>query len=264
MMDMANPHWEDLDNLILVAGHAVYVADNYDNPASDNNWFLQEFQKGEPAFYIEHIRCGVDLATDDPKSLLVFSGGQTRYEAGPKSEAQSYWLIADHFNWWWRTKVRLRAIAEEFARDSFENLLFGICRFREAVGRYPQKIMVVSWAFKKRRFELHRRAICFPKSRFILKGVNNPIDLTKAEEGEAKAIADFKEDPYGTRKNQGEKDKDGKLIKFLGDKRDYRNLFNRQHGYTVSCPELVNLLLHRGRDYYEGELPWPKECDNCL
>jgi hypothetical protein len=47
------PHWEELTTLILVAGHAVYVADNFEEPSSDDNWFLQSFQKGEPPFYIE-------------------------------------------------------------------------------------------------------------------------------------------------------------------------------------------------------------------
>lgn len=105
---MNNRHWGNLKNLILVAGHAVYTADNFNNPVNDDNWYLQDFQKWEPPFYIEHIRYGVDLAEQDREALLVFSGGQTRFEAGPRSEAQSYWCIADHFNWWWKTNVRLR------------------------------------------------------------------------------------------------------------------------------------------------------------
>lgn len=256
---MGNAHWIGLQNLVLVAGHAIYVAPSFDHVADDNNWFLQDYQKGEPPFYIEHIRSGVELAADDPKSLLVFSGGQTRYEAGPKSEAQSYWMIADQLNWWWYTNVKLRATTEEFARDSFENLLFGICRFREAVGNYPQEVKVVSWAFKGKRFELHRRAICFPKSSFVFKGVNNPVDLAKAEQGELKAIADFKQDPYGTRQNnKGEKGKNGKPIKYLGDKRDDRNPFNRQHPYNMSCEEVRDLLQHQGPEWYDGPVPWPK------
>lgn len=259
---MGNTRWTRLRNLILVAGHAVYVAPSFDNVADDSNWFLQDFQKGEPPFYIEHIRNGIDLTADDPESLLIFSGGQTRYEAGPKSEAQSYWMIADHMNWWWRTNVRLRATTEEFARDSFENLLFGICGFRETVGYYPRKVTVVSWAFKESRFELHRRAICFPKGSFVFKGVNDPVDLDKAKQGESKAVADFEKDPYGTRKNQGEKDKDGKLIKYLGDKRNDRNPFSRQPPYTVSCEEVRGLLQHLGPDWYTGMVPWPKKCNS--
>ena len=36
----------------------------------------------------------------DPRALLMFSGGETRREAGPKSEAQSYWAVADAADWY--------------------------------------------------------------------------------------------------------------------------------------------------------------------
>jgi len=150
---MMDQHWNNLENLFLVAGHAVYNAADYQHPFDDESWFLQSFQKGELPFYIEHIRRGVELANEDKKALLVFSGGQTRLEAGPKSEAQSYWMIANHhFRWWARTNVMLRSTTEEFARDSLENLVFGICRFRECVRRIPAIVRVVSWEFKRKRF----------------------------------------------------------------------------------------------------------------
>jgi hypothetical protein len=87
-------------------------------PAADSSWYLQAFQKAEPPFYIEHIHEGVRLAAEDRKALLVFSGGQTRAEAGPRSEALSYWVVAKHFSWWHRASVELRATTEEYARDS--------------------------------------------------------------------------------------------------------------------------------------------------
>jgi len=168
-------------------------------------------------------------------------------------------MIADHFNWWWKTNVKLRATTEEFARDSFENLLFGICRFHECVGRYPQNIKIVSWAFKEERFESHRRAIDFPKSRFIFKGVNNPADLVAAMKGERKnAIEPFEREPYGTQEAPVPKDPCDKTV-YLGEKRKERNPFNRHPPYIVSCPELAGLLQHRCPVGYDGELPWPKE-----
>lgn len=77
-----------------------------------------------------HIRKGVELAAKDPSTVLVFSGalalasscrvdgyphpstqpkstqhrqpnptgGQTRADAGPKSEGVSYFHVAEHFN----------------------------------------------------------------------------------------------------------------------------------------------------------------------
>ena len=38
--------------------------------------------------------------------------------------------------------MRWRTLTEEHARDSFENLLFSVCRFRELTGTYPYNITV--------------------------------------------------------------------------------------------------------------------------
>lgn len=235
--------WTGLKNLVVVAGHAVYVVDDFDNPAGDESWSLQEFQKGEPRFYIEHIRRGVEMAAQDAGALLVFSGGQTRREAGRRSEAQSYRLIAEHFDWW-KTDVSPRTACEEYARDSFENLLFGICRFHECTANYPQHVAVVSWAFKRERFQLHREAIRFPSTRFHFEGAGNPVDLASAVEAERRnAVEPFKCDPYGT---------GGRLA----EKRDDRNPFGRRHPYESSCTVLSGLLRHRGTELYAGALPW--------
>jgi len=62
-----------------------------------------------------------------------------------------------------------RVVSEEFARDSYENLLFSLCRFFEMTGRYPEKLTVVGFGFKEKRFtDLHRKAVRFPKERFLL------------------------------------------------------------------------------------------------
>jgi hypothetical protein len=244
---------EELTEVIIVAGHAVYRGRSYDDPMQDENWSLQEFQRGEPPAYIEHIRAGVEMAARQPESLLVFSGGQTRRDGGPRSESESYREVAEHFEWW-GTDVSARTAAEEFARDSFENLLFGICRFRECAGRYPLGVTIVSWAFKEERFELHRNAVSFPISRFRFIGVNNPVDLALALEGELRnGLEPFRRDPYGTSESLDSCEA-GQVA--LGAKRKERNPFNRQHPYSISCSELSELLLHRGPDLYHGSLPW--------
>lgn len=235
--------FKQLENLVIVAGHAIYVGQDFQNPEQDRNWFLQSFQRGEPPFYIEHIRAGIDVSGNDSRSLLVFSGGQTRREAGPRSEAQSYWNLADYFRWWSVSEVSERSTTEEFARDSFENLLFSICRFKEWTGRYPQKIRVVSWAFKEKRFSLHREALRIPESRFEFYGANQPKDLVRAEKGEAKAIAAFKKDPYAAGDD-------------LGQKRADRNPFSRINPYRLGCPELDGILTHKGPEFFGGNLPW--------
>jgi hypothetical protein len=244
---------EDLKNVIIVAGHAVYRGKSYGNPMQDENWCLQGFQRGEPPAYIEHIRAGVEMAARQPESLLVFSGGQTRQDAGPRSEGESYREVAEHFEWW-GTDVAARTVTEEFARDSFENLLFGICRFYERAGRYPWSVTVISWAFKEERFELHRNAISFPASRFSFVGVGNPVDLALALEGELRnGLEPFRRDPYGTSESLPGS---GAGQVALGDKRKQRNPFNRQNPYSLSCGELSELLQHCGPDLYLGSLPW--------
>jgi hypothetical protein len=231
----------DLRNAIIVAGHAVLLDPS--DPLADENWFLLPFQKGEPAKYIEHTRAGVELAASDESALLVFSGGQTRREAGPRSEAQSYYWIADHYAWFGTPEVRTRATTEEFARDSFENLLFGICRFKELASRYPDYVTFVSWIFKQERFELHRTGIRWPAKRYRYFGVNNPDALDQALAAEQATREGYSADPYS-----GQPEFDSK--------RRSRNPFLRQHGYATSCPEVAPLFAHRGPELFAGPLPW--------
>ena len=44
------------------------------------------------------------------------------------SEGLSYWVVAEAASWFGHIAVRNRTFTEEHARDSFENLLFGLCR----------------------------------------------------------------------------------------------------------------------------------------
>jgi len=255
-MISAGQRWEDLDKLILVAGHAVYVGEDYHTSSSDRSWILQGFQKGEPPFYIEHIRFGVERAASQPKSLLIFSGGQTRLDAGAKSEAASYRHLANQFAWWRQSDMRNRTAIEEFARDSFENVLFGIARFRECTGHYPRSIEIVGWAFKRERFDLHRQTIRWPSGDECYKyhGVNNPDDLDGSLNGEAETRAAFEQDPFGTEESAQRK-------------RERRNPFHQIPSYSATCPEIADLLNHKtsdGRDF-KGILPWdgrsPQERD---
>ena len=68
---------------ILVAGHSI-VRD-WTRLESDEGWFLLDFQRGEATRYIEHARRGVELAAADPAALLLFTGGQSRAAAGPRT-----------------------------------------------------------------------------------------------------------------------------------------------------------------------------------
>ncbi|KAJ4831830.1 hypothetical protein Tsubulata_010203 [Turnera subulata] len=237
-----------LKNLVMVAGHSVYTSSSCGKVDKEDSWFLEPYQKnpGQAATFVTHIQEGVEIAAKDDAALLLFSGGETRKDAGPRSEAQSYWAVAESKGWFGNDgSVRSRALTEEHARDSFENLLFSVCRFRELTGTYPQNITVVSYDFKEERFaQLHRSAIGFPESRFFYSGT--PASSTSKEaalRGEAMVRAQFREDPYGCR---------GSLWR----KRLGRDPFHRSIPYPNGCPEIEGLFRYCGEAPYPGSLPW--------
>jgi hypothetical protein len=47
-----------------------------------------------------------------------------------------------------------RATTEEFALDSYENLLFSMARFREVTGHWPSHVTVVGYGMKQHRCAL--------------------------------------------------------------------------------------------------------------
>ena len=230
-----------LKHVIIVAGHAVLR--NFGDPSAEENWTLLDFQRGEPSCYIGHIRRGVELAARNPDSLLVFSGGQSRREAGRRSEAESYLWVAQYYSWFGMPEVAAHTLKEEYARDSFENLLFGICRFRECTGSFPEQVTFVSWVFKQARFELHREAIRWPEKCFRYAGANNPPRLEQALIAERQTALKYHCDPYSAGPE-------------LEAKRRERNPFERQHPYGRTCPELAALFEHRGPELFRGPLPW--------
>ena len=120
--------WRHARHLIMVAGHAVYKAPQRDaeHVRLEDSWYLESFQHGQLATMLEHIERGVRLAAEDNSSILMFSGGETRRAAGPRSEALSYWEAADALGWFGAPHVRERTHLEVQARDSFENLLFAV------------------------------------------------------------------------------------------------------------------------------------------
>lgn len=55
---------------------------------------------------------GLQDAAQDARSVLIFSGGYTREDAGAISEAGSYWQVADSLDWFGHTSVKGRALLE--------------------------------------------------------------------------------------------------------------------------------------------------------
>lgn len=217
------------ERLILVPGHAVYLDGD---PTNDAAWSLLPFQHEEGRCYLEHVRRGVELAAADPTALLVFSGGRTRPGCGPCGEACGYWRLAEREGFFGHAEVRARTTTEEHARDSLENLLFGVCRFREHQGAFPDRVTVVGWRFKASRFALHAAALELA-DRCDYVGVNDPPDLAAATRGEAITLATFVRDPFG-------------LGPELAAKRALRNPERHTPPYALVVPELPAYLAAAG------------------
>jgi len=241
--------WRSCKDLVLVAGHSVFTGANFeDADDSGSPWILLSYQKKQLPAFLNHIRAGVEIIARNKQALLVFSGGETRLEGGPRSEAQSYWWVSDAHGWFGHaTDSRNRAVTEEYARDSFENLLFSVCRFYEVVGRYPESITVVSFSFKKERFEtLHRAALRWPSEKFHYVGVDvdeHPLPREVYEAEKRNSLVHFKKDPYG-------------CFGALAQKKAARNPFRKQIPYPKGCPAMQPIFEYCGESLYEGPLPW--------
>eukprot|EP01031_Cornospumella_fuschlensis_P030010 gene30010-36246_t len=227
---------KDATHLIIVPGHAALRISLLSSAAmSDESWFLLSYQRNQafPEIISSHIRKGIELLDADASSLLVFSGGQTRKDVGPISEAASYYYLAQYNRWASQADLTTRIFLEEYARDSLENLMFSICRFREVTGTYPLRITVVGFDFKAERFSsLHRSALAYPTGNFTYVGLESPSKFNQlnAVTGEQQAASAFLLDPYGCHDSA------------LANKRSIRNPFHRGIPYETTCPEMRKLL----------------------
>lgn len=140
------------NHLVIVPGHAIFLHNSTPislNVSPINNsiigtdkyfidgWILESYQRTQLSHFIGHLKAGINLVSEDPNALLVISGGQTRPLAGPISEAASYFMYASQNNWFNSTgEPWLRVITEEYAQDSYQNLINSICRFYEFNGKF--------------------------------------------------------------------------------------------------------------------------------
>ena len=73
-------------------------------------------------------------------------------------------------------------MAETYATDSYQNLLFSLIMYHTRTGHWPKHITVVSHEFKRARFMgLHRMALQWPERDFTFIGLNPPEDITPVE-----------------------------------------------------------------------------------
>ncbi|HJO94703.1 MAG TPA: hypothetical protein QF753_14995 [Victivallales bacterium] len=246
---------DKINELIIVACHAAFKGNitlPIKNPAGDGQWVLFPFQQGEPKYYLEHMKHGIELLKRNENSILMFSGGHTRKDSGNWTEASSYLQAGLFYNLWAddassENSLANRIILEEYARDSFENLLFSICKFYEVTDIFPGKITLISWDFKKTRFILHCESIGYSVNNFSFSSVNNPEDIETAVKGEKDAVNNFKTNLYGSA---------GNLLK----KRNERNPFNKTIPY-YNLDLLNNFFIFindpvNRKCKYQYNLPW--------
>jgi hypothetical protein len=238
------------DHLIIVPGHAVMkISEIHEAKESEDAWYLLDYQLGQgfPQIIHSHIQEAINVAKSDEHSILIFSGGQTREDVGPMSEAASYYYYAQYYQLL-TSSSGLMVGLEEYARDSYENILFSICRFHEISGIYPQKITVVGFDFKGKRFtEIIRKAVKFPENSFRYIGLQPNLHLfhyDTAVHGEELVYQSLQQDMYGCNTEE------------LRHKREERDPYLRTIPYTLSCPELRDLLTWCESILYPGNVPW--------
>ncbi|KAF2482775.1 hypothetical protein BDY17DRAFT_251277 [Neohortaea acidophila] len=253
------PELVNCTELVLVCCHATYVGDGSDT--GEDQWVLQPFQRSHPETgkpsehetYIQHILCGALMVESRPQALLILSGGMTTHSTF--TEAEGYEKVLHRLGSRWDAFQRYEL--ENWATDSYQNLLFSVLRFKQVCGRYPTAITVITHAFKVDRFlELHAPAIKWPADRIRVQGINPPFtfqELEETEDGEAERAFDlFVNDPYGVQPS-------------LAKKRRARNWDAHMLADLASQvdPAVAELLYweggNTGRDIIPTKLPWEVE-----
>ncbi|KAJ6495633.1 hypothetical protein C8R47DRAFT_1115875 [Mycena vitilis] len=242
----------NLSHLIIVPGHAIWKGTSPDLRTRVSEWVFQSYdqtdlkESGRLEVFFKHISKAAQLALEDERSLVVFSGGQTQ-RTSTTTEGESYLRLGLRSGLF-HSETFSRATSEGFALDSFQNLVFSIARFHEYTGTYPEKITVVGYEMKRARFvELHRAAIRWPETRFTYIGLDVAGDNFQAQQGERQnGYLPYLQDFYGCHT-------------FLANKRRGRNYAARYPPYYSSCPELGALLswcpsVHT--ELFSGALPW--------
>lgn len=108
--------------------------------------------------------------------VLIISGGYTKPQV-EKSEARG---MLD-----WAKDLGLVTdkgivLLEEYAQDSFENLLFSMCRFYQFFGQFPTSIDSCTWRFNIRRFEIFTQKLAFPNFRAVPVGnIGNEAEIAE-------------------------------------------------------------------------------------
>lgn len=227
-----------ITRLVLLPCHSIWKGGS--TLGSERlEWELADFQiEGfDHLCFKNHIIQSLEYIKQDEQSCLIISGGQTKEQCGPVSEAESYLQLGQELVDM-NEDLRLRIQLEVFARDSFENVLFLICRFYQVYGYYPETFTVIGFEFKRERFlKLHFETgmgISIDKVEYI---GDSPNPVMLSEEEQISYFDDLKRCEYRFGYSPFSQDWYGIQPK-LQAKRIARDPFNRTHSYSETNPSL--------------------------
>ena len=72
---------KSLTHLVMIAGHGVHLGADFTTlRTNDAAWSLEPYQRsnGQTEAFVKHIERAVQITGEDPRALLIFSGGETR------------------------------------------------------------------------------------------------------------------------------------------------------------------------------------------
>lgn len=249
-----------MHSLIILPCHSIYVGNEVSKSVIDTpdevgpgtdakDWILASFQKqsNDQISFLHHIYKAFSLLEKQQGSILVITGGYTK-EAVKKSESGSYLEVA-----------KARGIVhddssiflEEYARDSYENVLYSLCLYRRKMGYWPDHVTVVGFEFKRYRFmQQHLKVLEYPASMTEYVGIgpfyNGPDKqqffqrLSMLEKKNAVDL--FRENPFGTRGSP------------LYEKKKQRDPYHRLINYENPAENVMNTMLKLGEMDYSRAL----------
>ncbi|KAF2675442.1 hypothetical protein BT63DRAFT_420631 [Microthyrium microscopicum] len=195
--------------LIIVCCHAIFHGTD---PSDESHWALQSFQRGsatkksEHFTFLQHIDSALRLLQAAyHQGDIIFTGGFTNQSYPDLSEARGYlnaarYIVSKDNITYNGISLQDHVHLEEYATDTFQNILFSIIRYGRIKAYYPDEVMVITHAFKKDRVQLHCEAIQWTR-RFTVHGIDPDFDVAERTQVEAlerrNAHEPFVNDPYG-------------------------------------------------------------------
>jgi len=196
--------------------------------------------------YKAQLTKAVNLLINGDYDVLIISGGYTKIEV-EKSEARGMLDWVEDLGLWPAKTRKSLILLEEYARDSFENILFSVCRFYQFFNEFPASVTSCTWEFNVERFKIFAKKLRIPNFNVV------PVGKREDQEKVAQKWTDLaKRDPLYIKQADSEE-------KYLR-----RNPWKRDHPYSQISPvfrilfnTLSEIKIKKGNvKELENILPW--------